>query len=283
MDQRACFTPKSVKEAIALLSDHGEKAEVIAGGTDLLVRMKRGDAFPDYLINLEGLKGLEYIRYDEKKGLRIGARTPIHEIVESPLLEDKFDIIAQAARTLGTPTIRRQATIGGNLCNAAPSADMAPALIVLGAQLKIEGSEGQKVMAVEDFFIGPGETKLKRNEILTEIQVPDPIPSSRTVCLKQTRTQGADLALVGVAAMIVMENDVITDVKISLGAVAPTPIRAKKAEATLKGKKQDDSLLETCAEAALQESSPIDDVRSSADYRKKLIKVLVKRALEQVV
>lgn len=283
MDQRACFTPKSVKEAISLLSDHGEKAEVIAGGTDLLVRMKRGDAFPDYLINMEGLKELEYIRYDEKKGLRIGARTSIHDIVESPLLEDKFDIIAQAASTLGSPMIRRQATIGGNLCNAAPSADMAPALIVLGAQLKIEGSEGQKVMAVEDFFIGPGETKLKRNEILTEIQVPDPIPSSRTVCLKQTRTQGADLALVGVAAMIVMENDVITDVKISLGAVAPTPIRAKKAEATLKGKKQDDSLLEACAEAALQESSPIDDVRSSADYRKKLIKVLVKRALEQVV
>lgn len=283
MDQRACFTPKSVKEAISLLSDHGEKAEVIAGGTDLLVRMKRGDAFPDYLINMEGLKELEYIRYDEKKGLRIGARTPIHDIVESPLLEDKFDIIAQAARTLGTPTIRRQATIGGNLCNAAPSADMAPALIVLGAQLKIEGSEGQKVMAVEDFFIGPGETKLKRNEILTEIQVPNPIPSSRAVYLKQTQTQGAGLALVGVAAMIVMENDVITDVKMSLGAVAPTPIRAKKAEATLKGKKQDDSLLETCAEAALQESSPIDDVRSSADYRKKLIKVLVKRALEQAV
>jgi carbon-monoxide dehydrogenase medium subunit len=283
MDQRACFTPKSVKEAISLLSDHGEKAEVIAGGTDLLVRMKRGDAFPDYLINIEGLKELEYIRYDEKKGLRIGARTPIHDIVESPLLEDKFDIIAQAARTLGTPTIRRQATIGGNLCNAAPSADMAPALIVLGAQLKIEGSEGQKVMAVEDFFIGPGETKLKRNEILTEIQVLDPIPGSRAVYLKQTQTQGAGLALVGVAAMIVMENDVITDVKISLGAVAPTPIRAKKTEATLKGKKQDDSLLETCAEAALQESSPIDDVRSSADYRKKLIKVLVKRALEQVV
>ena len=283
MDQRACFTPKSVKEAISLLSDHGEKAEVIAGGTDLLVRMKRGDAFPDYLINMEGLKELEYIRYDEKKGLRIGARTPIHDIVESPLLEDKFDIIAQAARTLGTPTIRRHATIGGNLCNAAPSADMAPALIVLGAQLKIEGREGQKVMAVGDFFTGPGETKLKRNEILTEIQVPDPIPSSRTVYLKQTLTQGAGLALVGVAAMVVMENDIITDVKMSLGAVAPTPIRAKKAEATLKGKKQDDSLLETCAEAALQESSPIDDVRSSADYRKKLIKVLVKRALEQVV
>jgi carbon-monoxide dehydrogenase medium subunit len=136
---------------------------------------------------------------------------------------------------------------------------------------------------VEDFFIGPGETKLKRNEILTEIQVLDPIPGSRAVYLKQTQTQGAGLALVGVAAMIVMENDVITDVKISLGAVAPTPIRAKKTEATLKGKKQDDSLLETCAEAALQESSPIDDVRSSADYRKKLIKVLVKRALEQVV
>jgi carbon-monoxide dehydrogenase medium subunit len=282
MDQRACFTPKSVKEAISLLSEYGEKAEVIAGGTDLLVQMKRGDAVPDYLINMEGLKELEYIRHDVKEGLRIGARTPIHAVVESTLIRDKFEIMAHAAQTLGTPTIRRQATIGGNLCNAAPSADMVPALIVLGAQLKIEGNDGQKVMAIEDFFTGPGETCLKRNEILTEIQVPDPLPNSRAVYLKQTRTRGADLALVGVAIMAIMDNNVIADVKISLGAVAPIPIRAKKAEAILKGKKADDHLLETCAEAALLESNPIDDVRSSAEYRKKLIKVLVKRALKQI-
>jgi len=283
MDQRACFAPKSVKEAISLLSEYGEKAEIMAGGTDLLVMMKRGDALPEYWINMEGLKDLEYIRYDDKEGLRIGARTPIHAVVESPLIRDRFEIIAQAARTLGTPTIRRQATIGGNLCNAAPSADMAPALIVLGAQLKIEGNDGRKVMAVEGFFTGPGETRLNRSEILTEIQVPDPLPNSRSVYLKQTRTRGADLALVGVAAMAILDSNVIEDVKIALGAVAPTPIRAKKAEATLKGMKPDDRLLETCAEAALHESDPIDDVRSSADYRKKLIRVLVKRAIENML
>jgi carbon-monoxide dehydrogenase medium subunit len=197
--------------------------------------MKRGDDVPDYLINMEGLEDLEYIRHDDKAGLRIGARTPIYAVVESSLIRDRFEIIANAARTLGTPTIRRQATIGGNLCNAAPSADMAPALIVLGAQLKTEGGDGQKVMAIEDFFTGPGETNLKRNEILTEIQVPDPIPNSKMVYLKQTRTRGADLALVGVAVMAVVDSNVIQDVKIALGAVAPTPIRAKKAEAILKG------------------------------------------------
>jgi carbon-monoxide dehydrogenase medium subunit len=138
-------------------------------------------------------------------------------------------------------------------------------------------------MAVKEFFTGPGETHLDRNEILTEIQVPNPIPNSKTVYLKQTRTRGADLALVGVAVMAVVESNVIKDVKIALGAVAPTPIRVEKAEATLKGKKPDDHLLETCAEAALQESSPIDDVRSSADYRKKLIKVLAKRAFKQIL
>jgi carbon-monoxide dehydrogenase medium subunit len=282
MDERACFAPKSVKEAISILSEYGEKAEVIAGGTDLLVKMKSGDAVPDCLINMEGLKELEYILHDDKEGLRIGARTPIHAVAESPLIGDRFKIIAHAARSLGTPMIRRQATIGGNLCNAAPSADMAPALIVLGAQLKIEGSEGQKVMAAEDFFKGPGETSLDRNEILTEIQVPDTTPNSKTVYLKQTRTRGADLAIVGVAAMAIMDDNVIADVKIALGAAAPTPIRAKKAEAILKGNKPDDHLLETCAEAALLESDPIDDIRSSAAYRKKLIKVLVKRALEQI-
>jgi carbon-monoxide dehydrogenase medium subunit len=283
MDQRACYTPKSVKEAISLLSEYGDKAEVIAGGTDLLVQMKRGDDIPDYLINMEGLEGLEYIRQDDKEGLRIGARTPIYAVVESPLIGDRFEIIANAARTLGTPTIRRQATIGGNLCNAAPSADMAPALIVLGAQLKSEGGDGSKIIAAEDFFKGPGETCLNRNEILTEIRVPEPLPNSRAVYLKQTRTRGADLALVGVAVMAVVDSNVIQDVKIALGAVAPTPIRAKKAEAILKGNKPDDHLLETCAEAALLESDPIDDVRSSADYRNKLIKVLVKRALIQIL
>ena len=282
MAQLEHFAPQSLKEAISLLREHGDKAEVIAGGTDLLMRMKRGDALPDFFISIEGIQELDYINCDDKDGLRIGARTPIRSIANSSLIRERCNIIADAAGRLGTPTIRRKATIGGNLCNAAPSADMAPSLIVLGAQLQINGSDGQKSMPVEDFFTGPGQTRLSSNEILQEIQVPKPLPNSAAIYLKQTRSQGADLAIVGVAASVIMDGEVIKDVKIALGAVAPTPIRAKKAEEILKGKKPDDKILEACGEAASLESSPIDDIRSSAAYRKKLVKVLVKRAIKQI-
>lgn len=282
MGQSKYFTPKSVEEAICLLSEYGEKAEIIAGGTDAIVRMKKGDIPLDLFINIGEIQGLDYIRYEDKNGLRVGPRTSIYSILNSALINEKFCIIAHAAATLGTPTIRRQATIGGNLCNAAPSADMAPPLIALGAQLKIQGCNSQKGIPVEDFFTGPGRTRLNRNEILTEIRIPNPMPDSNAVYLKQTRSQGADLAIVGVAASVIMDGKVIKDVKIALGAVAPTPIRAKKAEEILKGKKPDDKILEACGEAASLESSPIDDVRSSAAYRIKLVKVLVKRAIKQI-
>jgi CO/xanthine dehydrogenase FAD-binding subunit len=283
MGRSKYFSPKSVAEAISLLSEYGEKAEIIAGGTDSLVRLKKGDTPPDLFINIGEIQELSYIQHDDKGGLRIGAGTPIHSIVNSSLLKEGLGILSHAAGKLGTPTIRRQATIGGNLCNAAPSGDMAPSLIVLGAQLKISGIEGDKSMLVEDFITGPGQTRLKRNEMLTEIHIPHPVSSGRAVYLKQTRSQGADLAIVGVAVMVVMDGEVIKDVKICLGAVAPTPLRAKKAEELLRGKKPDDKLLEACSKAATLESSPIDDVRSSAAYREKLIGVLVKRAIRKVI
>lgn len=282
MGQSDYFTPKSVEEAISLLSEYGEKAKIIAGGTDSLVRMKKGETPPDLFINIGEIKGLDYIQYDEEGGLRIGARTPIRSIVNSSLIKDRFGVLAHAAATLGTPTIRRQATIGGNLCNAAPSADMAPALMVLGAHVQMQGGDSQRTMPIEDFFTGPGQTRLSSNEILLEIHVPKPLPNSDAIYLKQTRSQGADLAIVGVAASMIMDGEVIKDVKIALGAVAPTPIRAKRAEEILKGKKPDDKILAACGEAASLESSPIDDVRGSAAYRKKLVKVLVKRAIKEI-
>jgi carbon-monoxide dehydrogenase medium subunit len=282
MAQTGHFAPQSLKEAISLLVEHGDKAEVIAGGTDLLVRMKKGDDLPDFFISLEGIRELDYTRHTQEDGLRIGALTPIHSIINASVIKDRFGVLADAAAKLGTPTLRRQATIGGNLCNAAPSADMAPALMVLGAQVKIQGRNRQKTMPIEEFFAGPGQTRLGSKEILLEIHVPNPLPHSEAIYLKQTRSQGADLAIVGVAASAIMDGEIIKDVKIALGAVAPTPIRAKKAEEILKGKKPDDKILEACGAAASLESRPIDDVRSSADYRKKLVKVLVKRAIKQM-
>ncbi len=277
------FSPNSVEEAISLLSKYGDEARVISGGTDLLVQMKRNILLPDYLISVSNIRDLDYIKYDQTKGLRIGALTTIGYVANSPLVQGKFGVLAQGAALLGTPIIKNQGTIGGNLCNAAPSADIAPPLIVLGAQAKIAGIDGEKTVPVEDFFAGPGATVLKHHQLLVEIQIPNPRPHSGGSYIKQTRGKGADLAVVGVAAFVVMDRDTIGDVKIALGAVAPTPVRAKKAEAILKGLRLDDKLLSESGQAASYESKPIDDVRSSADYRRKLVAVLTKRAVVQAV
>ena len=277
------FAPTSIEQAISLLSEYGEKSRIIAGGTDLLAQMKKEIVLPDVLINVKGIRDLDYIDCDETDGLRIGALTTIASIENSSLIRSKFSILAQAASMLGSPTIRNQATIGGNLCNAAPSADTAPALMVLGAKVKIAGVEGEKTVPIKDFFTSPGQTVIKNGEMLTEIQIPTLPLQHGEAYVKETRRRGADLAVVGVAALVIMESDILRDVKIALGAVAPTPIRAKKAEEILKGKKLGDKLLEEASQAASRESSPIDDARGSADYRRKLIIVLTKRAVKHAV
>jgi len=283
MNELKYFTPESIEEAVSLLSQYGEKSKIIAGGTDLLVQMRNKVVLPDFLISISGICDLEYIKYDEINGLRVGALTTIGSIESSSLIQSKFSILAQAASKLGTPAIRNRATIGGNLCNAAPSADIVPALMVLGARVKIVGVDGEKIISMEDLFTGPGQTVIKPGQMLTEIQISNLPPQSGGAYIEQTRRQGADLAIVGVAALVIMEGDILRDVKIALGAVAPTPIRAKKAEEILKGKKLDDRLLEESSQAASHESSPIDDTRSSADYRRKLVTALVKRAVRQAV
>ena len=277
------LTAGSVEEALSLLSQYGESAKFVSGGTDFLMQLKRGEAAPECLICLGEIRELDFIKYDEINGLRIGALTTIVNVANSSLIQSKFSILAQAAGMLGTPAIRNQATLGGNLCNAAPSADTAPPLLVLGAMAKTVGVEGEKVVSLEDFFVGPGQTILGQNRLLTEIQIPNMLPHSGGAYLKQKRRQGADLAVVGVAALVVMEGEVLKDVKIALGAVAPTPIRAKKAEQILRGKKLDQRLLEKSGQAASGEASPIDDIRGSADYRRELVAVLTKRALTQAL
>jgi aerobic carbon-monoxide dehydrogenase medium subunit len=277
------LSPRSVEEAISLLSKYGDKAKVISGGTDVLVQMKRDVLLPDVVASLGGIRDLDYIRYDKPKGLMVGALTTIQQLASSPLINSTFAILAQAASMLGTPAVRNQATIGGNLCNAAPSADSAPALIVLGAKAKFVGIDGEKIVPIEGFFVGPGATIMKQHQFLLEIQIPSPLPYSGGVYLKQTRGRGADLAIVGVAAFVVMEGERIADIRIALGAVAPTPIRAKQVEAILRGATVNERLLEEAGRVAAEESKPIDDVRSSAEYRKTLVNVLTKRAVAQAI
>jgi carbon-monoxide dehydrogenase medium subunit len=275
---------KTVKEACSLLSQYKDKARLIAGGTDLLVAARRRKITPLYVINIKTIPNLDYITADGK-GLQIGALATLSDIESSPLIRDGFPIIADSAHQVGTPQIRNVGTIGGNLCNAAPSADMAPALIGLGAKAKLKGVKGERTVALEDFFTGPGETVLKTGEMLIEIQVPNPPPHTGGIYLKLPARTAIDLAVVGVAVVVKLDakGANIVDAKIVLGAVAPTPIRARKAEDIIKGKAVNEELIEKAAQVAAEEAKPISDVRGSAGYRKEMVRVLTNRAIRQVV
>lgn len=283
MNEVKYLSPTSTTEAISILSRYKRKAKIIAGGTDLVARMKQGEAQPEVIVSIAGVADLNYITYDLGTRLRIGALTPVSAIESSPLIKSRFAVLAQAAGTLGSPTIRQRATIGGNLCNAAPSADTAPALMVLGAKVKLSGKDGDRTVPLEHFFTGPGTTVLKYGEMLTEIQIPDMPLQSGAAYVKQKRRLGADLAVVGVAALVVKEGVTIKDARIVLGAVAPTPLRAKEAETILRGKKPDSKLFEEASQAASVACKPIDDCRSTAGYRKELVAVLTQRAIAQAV
>lgn len=274
--------PCTIEEACSLLAQHNGKAKILAGGTDLLVKMKERKLKPQYLIGLKGIPALDCLEYHEATGLRIGALTTLGTVARSLLVQEKYPILASAISKMATAQIRNLATVGGNLCNAAPSADTAPPLICLGAKVKLASQKGDRTIALEDFFQGPGLPILRAGEILTEIQVPHPPPHSAGVYQKLSRT-AVDLAIVGVAAFIRVDarKKSCAEARIALGAVAPTPIRAKEAEAILQGKKINKSLIEQAAQLAAGASCCISDVRASAAYRTEMVRVLTRRAIEQ--
>lgn len=275
--------PKTLKEALSLLKKYNRKARIFAGGTDLLPKMKRREVVPKYLIDLNGIPNLKFIKYEKEKGLRIGAATTLSEILESSLVNRRYPILTEAISQMASTQIRNIGTIAGNLCNAVPSADSTPPLIVLEGQLKIVGPRKGRTVLVEDFFKGPDRTVLDSNELVSEIQIPPTIPGARGTYLKHTLRREMDLAIVGVAVYLVPDSkkDICKDIKIALGAVAPVPMRAKKAEEILRGKQLNDDLIESAAKMASEESKPIDDIRGSAEYRREIVRVLTKRAIKQ--
>ena len=275
--------PKTIQEACSLLSQYGDKARVMAGGTDLLVKMKDRAVTPQYLIGLSGIPNLDYIEADAE-GLRIGTLATIKSIIDSSAIQERFRLLADTARKMATVQVRNMGTIAGNLCNAAPSADSAPPLICLGAKAKLVGPKGERVIALEEFFTGPGETVLKAGEILTEIQIPNQPAHTGGAYQKNSRV-AVDLAVVGVAALVTLEekDGLCREARITLGAVAPTPIRAKKAEGVIKGKKIEDGLVEEAGRVASEEARPITDVRGSAYHRTEMVRVLTKRAIRQAL
>jgi carbon-monoxide dehydrogenase medium subunit len=277
------FAPKTLDEAVALLGRYNGRASLLAGGTDLLVEIKERIRLPDYVINIKNIPGLDQLTYDDTAGLKIGALATVRAVETSPIVNRKYPGLAQAARELGSIQVRNRATVAGNICRASPSADTLPPLIADGASVKIYGPQGERQLLLEDFFTDPGQTVLAGDEILVEINVPDPPPQTGKAYLKHGRRKAMELATVGVAVALTLNGERCQQVRIVLGAVAPTPIRARQAEASLQGIMPDDKAITAAAEAAMAESRPISDVRSSADYRREMVRVLTGRAVKQAL
>jgi CO/xanthine dehydrogenase FAD-binding subunit len=275
----------TIEEACSSLAKHQGEALVLAGGTDLLVKMKHKKILPAYLINIKRIPDLNYIHYDDHAGVRIGALTTIQTLRNSPLILKKFSVLSQAAGVLGTAHVRNLATLGGNLCNASPASECAAPLLTLEARAKIVGTAGERTVPLETFFLRPGKSVLQGDEILTEIQIPNLPPHAEGVHIKYG-TRRVDVAIVGMSMVIVLDGDQCRDVKIALGAVAPTPFRAKKAEDVLRGQKIGgviEDLMEQVARTAADESIPIGDLRGSADYRRHLVMSLVRQGIERAL
>jgi len=265
--------PATLDEAVSLLA--APNAQILAGGTDLLVELKERLRRADYVVNIKKIPGIAGFAYDDKAGLRIGALATARELEISPLVLDKYRSLAQSLRELGSIQVRHRATIIGNVCRASPSADTIPPLIADGASLRIHGSGGERVVLLEDFFLGPGKTVLKPGDVATEIVVPPPPPGTGKIYIKHGRRKAMELATVGVAVTHVPG----VETRIVLGAVAPTPIRARQAEDLLRGKRLTDELIDKAAQAAVAAARPISNVRASAEYRREMVGVLTRRAL----
>jgi len=277
------FAPKTLKEALTLLDKYQDDCKVIAGGQSLLILMRQGLVAPKYLIDIKGVSELSYIK-DDKGGLKIGATTTHRAIEKSPMMRDGFAVLAEMETRLASIQTRNWGTIGGNLCHADPSGDPAPVLIALNATLKMASLKGERSMPVEDFSLDYFETALELGELLTEIVIPPPPPHTGTAYTKFNIIE-SDLATVGVAVSITLGtgDNVCQDVRIALGAAAPTAMRAKKAEAVLKGKKITDALLKQAGEIASTEADPISDIAASEEYRRELAKVLVPRMIKEAL
>jgi CO/xanthine dehydrogenase FAD-binding subunit len=303
--------PKSLEEALSFLNQHGEKAKLIAGGTDVLVMIKQKTMAPDILISLQGVPGLDEIQYNGS--LSIGPMVTHRAIEKSEVIKKHFSALADAVDCLGSVQIRNVATIGGNICTAAPSADTATPLLVLGTQVRIKNSRGDRTVPIDEFFKGPGETVLKTGEMVQELWIPKLLPNTGSAYYKLQRRLALDLPILGVSVLLSLDKNQVTcsdllctaspisailhkmeedemickEVRIALGVAAPTPIRALKAEVLLRGKPLSDELLEEAAHTASQEAQPRDTLRGEAWYRRDMVRTLVKRmamkSIERVI
>jgi carbon-monoxide dehydrogenase medium subunit len=274
--------PKSMQQALEWLDTYRGRARVLAGGTDLYLRLRKGVFLPDYVIDLKRVPGLDYITPNRGGGAQIGPTTLQDEVARSSVIEQLYPALAESALWIGSVQTRNRATVVGNLCNASPAADTAPALLSYGAQVKIASRQGERTVPLEEFFMGPGKTALQDNELVAEIILPAPEPHTGAAFFRRTRT-AMDIAVVCGAAMLQLANGTCQNARIGLGAVGPTPLRATRAEAALRGQTLTDQVVEEASRLASEDARPIDDVRSTAEYRREMVRVLTRRGLRQAI
>jgi len=274
------WEPENLTDAVSILAQMGDQGRPLAGGTDLLVKMKKGLMNWKGIVNLKGLTELKGFSF-EGETITIGALTQISVLIENPLLNLHFPVLVDAARSLGTPQVRNLATIGGNLCNASPAADVALALLMYEARLLIMGPSGLRKVPVQEFYVGPGQTVLQQGELLTAIEIDLPPLNSKGVFAKHGKRKSHEIALVNVAVLLTPYPGTkqIAKARIAVGAVASTQLRIKDAEDSLTDSLATLRAFERAAELAKEAVNPIDDVRSTASYRKQMAGVLTRRAL----
>ena len=273
------FSPSSLGETFKMLRDYKGKSRLLAGGTDLLVKMKKGAVSPDVVVDLSKISELSFIEL-AGGNLRIGGLTRLADIGESSLVRERAPALAEAIDVLASSQVRNRATIAGNLCNASPAADTAPPLLVLDASVVLQGPNGNRALPLSEFFIGPGQTRRRSDEVVRELTIHH--RDGRSGFLKLGRRKGFTLSIASVAVFAVMTNGKFEDVRIAAGAVAPIPVRSKKAEEMLKGAAVNEENIEKAAQLVEQEVNPITDVRASAAYRRAMACVLTRRVLKKL-
>lgn len=270
----------SFEEATALLSKYSPGVRLLAGGTDVLVELKSNGADIDHLVTVNGIESMRGITED-KGGLRFGALTTVTEINDSPLIGGAYEILRDAASQMATYQIRNIATIGGNIASANPCADLPPVLMALDAEALVIAADGQRNVPLKDLFTGPRKTILKRDEILAAVLVPRPAKGFGAAYARFGLRNGNAIAVASVAASVVLNSKgTIRDARIVLGAVAPVPTLVEGANLWLKDRELNGDASAEAARAAMEAAKPISDIRGSAEYRRELVGVLTKRALQ---
>jgi len=274
------FAPQTLDEALTLLKARGDGVRLLAGGTDMLVQMKEAGLHPSAVVNIYALAELKGIEFDEANGLRIGAGVDMGTIAGHPVVRERYTALADGASVVGSVQTRNMATLGGNICNAAPSADTSPPAVVFDAVAEIARAQGSREATVEELFAGPSKTLLSADEIVVAFRFPAPPPHTGSVYQRHTPRKIMDIAVVGVGVRLTLGDDgSITHARICLGAVAPTVIRPNDAEESLIGQAPSNELFERAAHLSKEAARPISDVRGSAEFRRYLVGAMTKRCL----